>query len=101
MSRFVETWLPRFFFVATLTVAGLLSLTVLLAPLIDPASILDPWACRLLSLFAGDAMVRRTALVGSAGLIVTACVFFRPRPGRAERKSPTSGLPTPGNFAGA
>jgi hypothetical protein len=45
---------------------------------------------RLLALFAHDGAVRRTSLAGAAGLVVTACVFFRgpqrprPRPRRGS-----------------
>lgn len=97
----LETCLRRLLFLATLAVAGLLAMTVLLAPLVDPVLIPEPWASRLLQIFASDAMVRRTAVVSAVGLMVTACVFFRTRSGPSDRKKSSSTLTTPGNFAGA
>lgn len=101
LGHFLETCLRRLLFWATLAMAGLLALTVLLAPVIEPALVRDPRLGRLLQVFAGDFMVRRTALVSAVGLLVTACVFFRTRAGPADRKKPSSHPTAPGNFAGA
>jgi hypothetical protein len=53
-----------------------LLLLVVLAPLLVDLDITIP----RLGLFASDIVVRRSAIAGSIGLIVTAFVFFRPRP---------------------
>jgi hypothetical protein len=49
-------------------------------------------------MIAGDATVRRTAIAGAIGLIVTARVFFRPDP-TARKRAPKK--PPHGTMAGA
>jgi hypothetical protein len=69
----------RLLFLMTLALAVALAATVLVAPWLDAdSSIADGWS-RVLSLFARDVAVRRTALASSAGLLATAFVFFRPK----------------------
>jgi len=65
---------PRFLFWLGLSLAASLFALVLLAPLLDDGNL------RLLTLFARDAVVRRTTLASAIGLAVTACVFFRAPP---------------------
>jgi hypothetical protein len=72
-ARIRDFWLPRLLFITTLGLAALLSGVVLLAPWLAQEN--QPG---LLSLFAGDAIVRRTTLASALGLVVTAYVFFRP-----------------------
>ena len=72
-DRLRDFWLPRFLFVTTLGLAALLAAVVLLAPLLG-----EEQRPGLLSVFADDALVRRTALASALGLVVTAYVFFRP-----------------------
>jgi hypothetical protein len=87
--------------------AALFVLTVLLAlallGLVWFCPLLGDGAPRWLRLFGHDELLRRTALVSAAGLLVTAFVFFRPphltrpawRPPRRNRRRP------PHNMAGA
>jgi hypothetical protein len=89
--------MTRLLFFLTLGVALLLVLLVVLAP----------WAReqfagrqRLLVLFADDVPVRRTALGCAAGLVVTAMVFFRSRPGQ-QRGGKPSRRPPQRNSIGA
>jgi hypothetical protein len=75
------TWIPRFFFGITLLFGGGLIGAVALLPLLA-----DRWtAPQPLHLFADDVVVRRSAIAGAVGLIVTAFVFFRPRPTSSEK----------------
>jgi len=89
--------LPAVFFCLTvLTAISLLGL-VCFCPFLGEGT------PRWLWLFGHDALLRRTALVSVAGLLVTAFVFFRPphvwrpawRPPRRPRRRP------PQNMAGA
>src|SRR5262245_64929707 len=70
---------PRvLFWLATLAAAALVA-AVVAAPVFDSNdSTKDAWS-RVISAFAQDATLRRTALASAVGLIVTAFVFFRPR----------------------
>jgi hypothetical protein len=75
---------PRLLFRLACAAAALLVAAVLAAPWLDTARraggvspLLPGWA-RLVALFAHDAALRRTSLASAAGLLVTACVFFRP-----------------------
>jgi hypothetical protein len=74
---------PGWLFLITLGTAMGLGLVVLLAPLLDADE-----GPRLVALFARDWALRRTALAAAAGLVVTAFVFFAPRPGRPSAVSP-------------
>jgi hypothetical protein len=80
--------LPRVLFAAACAAALLLAAAVLAAPWLDRG---DAQGGRLLALFAHDEAVRRTSLAGAAGLVVTACVFFRPGPQR-PRPRPRRGF---------
>ena len=78
----------RSLFVAACAAALLLGGTVLAAPWLDRGGASGG---RLLALFARDEAVRRTSLAGAAGLVVTACVFFRSGP-RRPRPRPRRGF---------
>jgi hypothetical protein len=89
-----DFWLPRFLFMATLGLAGALAAVVIFAPCI--ASDHPP---EILTLFAKDAIVRRTALASAVGLVVTAFVFFRPGGFLLFRQKDKNRVPPP--MAGA
>jgi hypothetical protein len=82
-----------------LTVGGALILIVVViaAPLLDNGQPPTHGWSRLLTLFARDITLRRTALASTVGLIVTACVFFRPPAGprSGSRRLKQSRLPPP------
>jgi hypothetical protein len=84
-KRLRETGLPRLLFVLTAAAALGLLLAVVFAPLVDEGPAAE--GPRLVSLFARDAVVRRTAVASGLGLLVTACVFFRPTPSSKDSKS--------------
>jgi hypothetical protein len=94
--------LSRFLFCLTCLIATALLLAVGLSPLLDnPGSAGAGWS-RLLALFAGDVVVRRTVVASAIGLYVTAGAFFRP----AEKPRSVAGRPTrlpppPANVVGA
>lgn len=90
-----DYWLPMMLFCGSMLVAIALLAAVTIMPLVIDAL---PAGQPLLEMFARDATVRRTALAGAIGLIVTACVFFRPNP--AARK-PTPKRPPHDTMAGA
>lgn len=79
--------LARLLFVLTILLGALLAALVIIAPLLDVDSIPPGWE-RFLSVFAGDTIVRRTALASAAGLVVTAFVFFRRRRAPQETAAP-------------
>ena len=82
-ERLREVWLPRLLFVLT-SAAGLgLLLAVPLGPCLGGRD-----GPAVLRLFAGDAVVRRTAVASGLGLLVTACVFFRPVPPKEQKRPP-------------
>jgi hypothetical protein len=95
--------IPRLLFRLAFTLSILLIVLVILAPLVDNGDAQPAGRPRLLALFARDAALRRTALASAAGLMVTACVFFRPRgPHRpAPRKRKRTTAPPPPSVAGA
>jgi hypothetical protein len=68
----------RFLFLVTVLLAVVLAALVVVAPWLDVESVPPGWE-RFFAVFAGDALVRRTALASAAGLLVTAFVFFRRR----------------------
>jgi hypothetical protein len=70
--------LPRLFFCLTVALALALGGLVLAAPSLDREEQPRRAWPRLVAVFARDAAVRRTAGAGAAGLLVTACIFFRP-----------------------
>jgi hypothetical protein len=96
-----STWLARLLFTLTLAAAALLILVVFLAPLVDnnPAVPAD-WR-PVVRLFARDGTVRRTAVASSLGLLVTACLFFRPTDGGVRKVKRNPRLPPPPDIAGA
>ena len=75
--------LARFLFLVTVLAAITLAALVIVAPLLDVESVSPGWD-RFLAVFAGDSIVRRTALASAAGLLVTAFVFFRFRANAAK-----------------
>jgi integral membrane sensor domain MASE1 len=78
-----DYWLPLMLFAGTLLVAIVLLLLVALMPFVIEYVPLVP----VLLLFADDATVRRSSIVGAIGLIVTAFVFFRPNASVLGRRS--------------
>lgn len=95
-------WLPRILFALCLVLAAALAGTVVVAPWVGPRESAD-LGDRVWNLFATDRVVRRTALACALGLLVTACVFFRP-PNlfrRMLRRSKSDKHPPPGTIAGA
>jgi hypothetical protein len=78
--------LARSLFAAACAAALLLCAAVAAAPWLVGGEAVG-WR-RVLGLFAHDAALRRTSLASAAGLVVTACVFFRPgrRPPRRPRR---------------
>jgi hypothetical protein len=79
--------LPRLLFCLTVALALALGGLVLLAPALDRDEAPRHGWPRLVAVFARDTAVRRTAGAGAAGLLVTACVFFRaPVRGRRDRR---------------
>ncbi len=67
----------RLLFGLGLTLAGLLVALVVAAPfLVESEEAAGGWG-RVVALFAHDPGLRRTCLASAAGLVVTACVFFR------------------------
>jgi hypothetical protein len=87
-----------------LTIGGAVTLIVVVfaAPLLDNGSPPAHGWSRLLALFARDATLRRTALASTVGLIVTACVFFRPPGGfRSRTRKPKPTKPPPPTVVGA
>jgi hypothetical protein len=81
----------------TVTASAVLILLVLLSPLLDNGMEQQVGWRRLFALFARDATLRRTTIASALGLLVTACVFFRPpdAPPPLVRKRKHSGLPPP------
>ena len=84
----------RVLFCLGVSLAAMLVALVLLAPL-APVEEMGGWG-RIVALFGHDSSLRRTCLASAAGLVVTACVFFRRgapvmpsrRPGRVRPRSP-------------
>jgi hypothetical protein len=96
--------LGRGLFTLGCCLGGLLVALVLLSPVVDagddfPA---EGWS-RVIQLFARDAALRRTALASAAGLVVSACVFFRPdhRAPRSVETAAPPRRPSSGGMAGA
>src|SRR5690349_17852803 len=92
-------WLPRLLFLLAVTLSAALAGLVWLAPLFDAGETATSDGDRVLAAFARDVTLRRTALASAAGLLVTACVFFRvPVP---VKRTKSSKLPPPPDIAGA
>jgi hypothetical protein len=81
--------LPRLLFVLAFAVSILLTVLVVAAPLVDNGE------SRLVALFARDPALRRTALASAVGLVVTACVFFRPPRRPPQRRRQRTAAPPP------
>lgn len=92
--------LPRLLFRLTVLLATVLLGLVCLAPFADPGAPRPQGGGRVLTLFARDLFVRRTAVASTLGLYVTAWVFFRPgaRGGSSRRPKPP---PPPVTIVGA
>ncbi len=94
-ERLRDYWFPRLLFLLTLALALALAGLVFLAPWLATGT--EPG---MMHLFAADMIVRRTALASAVGLVVTACVFFRPGGfGFLKSKKNKSRVPRP--MAGA
>jgi hypothetical protein len=99
MSAMERGWVGRVLFVLGCALAGLIVAIVLVAPLVDDGD--EPSANRAVAVFARDAALRRTSLASAAGLVVSACVFFRPgRRATAEAAQPPP-RPRSSGMAGA
>jgi hypothetical protein len=84
--------LSPLFWLNLVVAAGLLGL-LLASPFLEAST-----NSRMVSLFAGDSTVRKTALAGAIGLAVTAFVFFRRR---GPDPATDSHRPPPSNVVGA
>jgi hypothetical protein len=94
--------LPRVLFCVTLAVAAGLGGMVLASPALDAGGRAAGGWPRLVAVFARDAAVRRTAVAGALGLVVTACVFFRPPAlTRRRREARPPRTPPPNHVVGA
>lgn len=88
MQRFISGVLFLLTVAAALAIGGL----VVAAPWLTELETDPPIWERIVRLFAEDTTVKRTALASALGLLVTAWVFFRPRPpvrAAAENKTAT------------
>jgi hypothetical protein len=94
-QRIRSTWLPRFLFWLTVSLATLLLGLVLLCPWVDPGQPATGMGARLRGLFAHDPLVRRTTVASALGLYVTATVFFRPLEKSRAATSRSSKPPPP------
>lgn len=92
-----DYWLPLMLFGGVMLVAILLLAVVTAMPFVVAEL---PTTHPLLVMFAEDATVRRTSIAGAIGLIVTACVFFRPNAAVLGRK-PSPKPPPHDTMAGA
>jgi hypothetical protein len=81
------TLVSRLLYWLVLGLAAGLFLLVLLAPVVDNGSM------RVLTLFADDPVVRRTALASAIGLAVTACIFFRVPGAKSSSRKPSPVVP--------
>jgi hypothetical protein len=99
---FVQSWLRWLLFWLTLGQGAFLLALVFLSPFVDNASVAPQGWGRVLALFARDITVRRTVSASAIGLLVTACIFYRPPLRRhwRPRKPRRPRLP-PQNAAGA
>jgi hypothetical protein len=87
--------IPRLLFWLASALSVVLIVLVIVAPLVDNGE------ARPLALFAHDPALRRTAVASAVGLLVTACVFFRPPPRPAKRRRKRTTPPPPPSVAGA
>ena len=91
-----DYWLPMMLFCGVMLVAIVLLAVVTALPFLIEEL---PFSHPLLEMFAEDATVRRTSIAGAIGLVVTACVFFRPNAAVLARKA--SAKKPPDTMAGA
>ena len=97
------SWLPRLLFWWAFLVSFALILVVILSPLLDDSETPSRWG-KVQALFARDPFLRRTTIASAIGLIVTACIFFRPvEPTRyvLRRRWWNPRVPPPPGVAGA
>jgi len=73
-------WIPRILCKFFLVLAGLMILMILISPFLDDGRSNPDKGHRWIAVLARDLAVRRTAIAGSAGLALTAWIFFRPKP---------------------
>ena len=92
-----DYWLPLMLFVGAVLVAVALLTVVMALPYLADRL---PFAHPVLTMFATDATVRRSAIAGAIGLIVTAFVFFRPKGSVLPRKMAPK-MPPHDTMAGA
>ena len=85
----------RLLFILNVSLAVLLLALVLGCPLLglDPRQT-DGWQ-RVVSLFAEDVTVRRTAIASAIGLFVTAVIFYRRTDAPAKPRKPRQPAPPP------
>src|SRR5262245_56766191 len=88
--RLLTRWVPGVLWVSTLGITTFLLAVLVVAPLLARSDEANEGWSRILGLFARDVLVRRTALASAVGLVVTACVFFRP-PGLRPAKRGADG----------
>ena len=94
MSESGSNWLPGLLFFTTVLMSVGLMAVVVLGPFLVERMVQPPV---VLLLFGFDMTVRRTAIAGALGLIVTAFVFFLP----AFLKKKKAPKETPINMTGA
>jgi hypothetical protein len=94
-------WFSRFLFTLTVVASAGLILLVILAPFLDNGNTPPGGPSQVICLFAKDRLVRRTAIASSLGLLVTACVFFRPVDGEPRKTKRNPRSPPPPDIAGA
>jgi hypothetical protein len=92
-----DYWLPLMLFSGIMLVAILLLAVVTAMPFLIEEL---PFSHPLLAMFAEDATVRRTSIAGAIGMVVTACVFFRPNGTMPARKA-SAKKPPADTMAGA
>ena len=93
--------IPRLLFRLAFVLSFLLIVLVIVAPLADNGDTQPAGWHHILALFARDPALRCTAVASALGLVVTACVFFRPPRRPAPRKRRRTTAPPPPSVAGA
>ncbi len=99
--RPAPNWLAAVLWWSTVGLSAGLLLAVLLSPPLVSHLGEDMEVPRVLTLFARDAVVRRTALASALGLMVTASVFFRGSRPRTPETRGSNGRNHPADIAGA
>jgi hypothetical protein len=99
IEGFARGWSSRLLFWASVGIAALLVVMVLLAPLCAAGGLETHGWRRMVVLFARDVAVRRTAIASALGLAATGWVFFwRPR---SRPRGPSGPRTPPVNVVGA